>query len=42
MTEDLTIMNATDAITLLEDYDAMQIFGNREHAVAECLQPIGF
>jgi hypothetical protein len=42
VTEDVTIMNATDTITLIEGYDAMQIFGNREHAVAECLQPIGF
>ena len=26
MTEDVTIMNATDTITLIEGYDAMRIF----------------
>ena len=26
MTEDVTIMNATDSITLIEGYDAMRIF----------------
>ena len=29
MTEDVTIMNATDTITLIEGYDAMRIFLER-------------